>query len=350
MDTCPKGGGSDHPSVAAGVGPGAFRTRTALIALIVSLGVHARAGAPGTKAVALPEPPTAVAVPFVFEKGQIVVEVALGAGGRFRFLLDTGTNPSIIDRGTAAALAIPLGEASNSGEGAGTGAMEIRHCMLPALSLGPLTAIGLEAAGVDLSSLSSGFGSRIDGVLGYGFLKDRIFTIDYARRSVIFYPARGSDRPDLFRRGRGRKVLPFDFYGDDRTPCARALSVGGSPALRVTLDTGSSGFAAVYYRTAAGLGWRERIESAPIWRSEGYRGSFPSAGVESGALAFAGFDLGPSEISVPLPGSNYGEEKAGIAEGNVGNALLSRFRITFDYPNRAVLVEKPDAGLEPGKP
>ena len=299
--------------------------------------------AAGAGAVQLPAAASTCIVPFSFEKDQIVVEVTLGTSGPFRFLLDTGTNPSVIDLKTAEMLSIPLGEAADSGSGAGTGPMQVRRCLLPALSLGPLTASGLEAAAADLSSLSTGFGRRIDGVLGYGFLKDRVFTIDYATRALTFYPPSRIDRSDLFRHGKGRKVLPFDYYGEDRTPFARALSVAGSPALRVTLDTGSSGSATIYYRTALRLGWKARLEEAPIKRSEGYRGSFPCAIIDSIPLSFAGHDLGPCEVSVPLPGSNYGEEGEGIADGNVGNGLLSGFRITFDYPGRVVLVEKIDA-------
>ena len=316
----------------------------AVLALVSSL------AASGTTMLAAPAIPAGpIAVPFSFEKGQVVVDVSLGAGGRYRFLLDTGTNPCIIDLKTAEGLAIPLGEPSNSGEGAGTGSMEVRRCLLPALALGPLTATALEVAAVDLSSLSTGFGSRIDGVLGYGFLKERVFTIDYVSKTLTFYPSRDLDRPALFRRGRGRKVLPFEFYGENRTPFARALSVAGSPSLPVTLDTGSSGFAAVYHETALRLGWKKRIEEAPIRSSEGYRGSFPSAVIEAGALSFAGFDIGPAEITVPLPGSNYGEPGAGLAEGNVGNALLSKFRVTFDYPNLVLLVERMDAVPDAGK-
>jgi hypothetical protein len=288
-----------------------------------------------------------IAVPFLFERGQVVVEVFLGESGPYRFLLDTGTSPSVIDLRTAQSLAIPLGEPSATGAGAGTGAMEVRRCLLPALTLGGITARGLEAAGVDLSALSSGFGRKIDGVLGYGFLQGRVLTIDYAKKALTFHPAQGPGRADLLRRGRGRRAVPFELYGDDHTPCARLLSIGGSPALRVTLDTGSSGFAAVYYETAVGLGWKKKVEAAPIRRGEGYRGSFPSAVMEARSVVFGGFDLGTSEISVPLPGSNYGEERGGIADGNVGNALLSRFRITLDYPGRVVLIETTGtAGVE----
>lgn len=296
--------------------------------------------APSAASAADPQPGGAVAVPFAFEKGQIVVEVSLGSGGPYLFLLDTGTTPSIIDLRTGAGLGIPLGEPSDSGEGAGTGSMQVRRCVLPALALGPITATALEAAAVDLTSLSAGFGKKIDGVLGYGFLKDRVFTIDYATRTLTFYPARGLDRAALFRRGLGRKVLPFEFYGEDRTPFARALSVAGSAALRVTIDTGSSGSAAVYYDTAVRLGWKGRIERAPIRTSEGYRGAFPSAVIDVDSLSFAGFDLPPADVTVPLPGSNYGEGLDGVAEGNVGNALLSKVRLTFDYPNRVLLVER----------
>ena len=290
-----------------------------------------------------------VSIPFVFEKDQVVIEVTLGANGTRSFLLDTGTNPSVIDLKTAEALAIPLGKASDSGEGAGTKPMSVRRCLLPALHIGPISVTGLEAAAADLSALSTGFGRRIDGVLGYGFLKDKIITIDYAAKMLTFYPAAGVDRGDLFRRGTGRKVVPFEFYGDDRTPCARLLSVGGSASLRVTLDTGSSGFAAVYYGAAKRLGWKSRIDEAPVRSNEGYRGSFPSAVIVSDTLSFAGFDLGPAEVAVPLPGSNYGDDGAELVDGNVGNALLSKFRITLDYPNRVALIETADAVRPKGK-
>jgi hypothetical protein len=66
-------------------------------------------------------------------------------------------------------------------------------------------------------------------------------------------------------------------------------------------------------------------------------------------LSFAGFDLGPGEVIVPLPGSNYGDDGAELVDGNVGNALLSKFRITLDYPNRVALIEKADAAHPKGK-
>lgn len=305
-------------------------------------------GAPGASASA-PEPRTAAApaapvmIPFAFDKGQIVVEVTLGASGPLRFLLDTGTDPSIINLSTAEGLTLPLGEPSDVGQGAGTGPMQIRRCFLPTLSMGPLSTAALEAAAVDLSGLSAQFGKRIDGVLGYGFLKDRLFTIDYAARTLVFYTDLTVDRAALFHRGRGRTIVPFEFIGEDRTPFARILSVAGSASLRVTIDTGSSGSAAIYDSTAQRLGWQNRIEKAAIRTNEGYRGSFASAVVSVDRLSFAGFDLGPTDVTVPLPGSNYGEDGDGTIEGNVGNALLSRFRITFDYPKRILLVERVEA-------
>jgi predicted aspartyl protease len=316
--------------------------RSAVLAASLSMLAHA-----GARVASTPEGP--VVVPFDFEKRQILLEVHAGSRGPYRFLLDTGTNPSVIDRTTAQALAIPLGEPSASGEGAGTGSMQVQRCVLPELRVGPITSIGLEAAAADLSRLSAELGRRIDGVLGYGFLKERVFTIDYSGRTLTFHPARGVDRETLHRRGRGRQVLSFEFSGEEKTPTARALAIDGSSAQWVTLDTGSSGFLAIHYDTAMRLGFKDRIEGAPIHSSEGYRGSFPSAMIRVDSLAFAGFEVGPEEVDVPLPGSRYGEDSRGNAVANAGNALLSRFRITFDYPRRVVVVERPLPTVEEEK-
>src|SRR5262245_27383380 len=205
------------------------RITTAILIAAALLGAaegHARGegaqqGGPAPRTPAAPD--GLIAVPFTLEKEQIVLEVSIGASGPFHFLLDTGTDPSVINLATAQALGIPLGEPSEAGGGAGTGPLEVRRCSIPALVLGPVATRALEASSIALPGLSGPLGRRLDGVLGYGFLKDRIFTIDYAARTLTFHPPLSVDRAALFRRGRNRAVVPFEFIGEDRTPFARLL-------------------------------------------------------------------------------------------------------------------------------
>jgi hypothetical protein len=54
------------------------------------------------------------------------------------------------------------------------------------------------------------------------------------------------------------------------------------------------------------------------------------------------FELGPSvlrNLDILLAGENAGSLSARFEAGNFGNAILSRFRVTFDYRRESMILD-----------
>lgn len=277
-------------------------------------------------------------VPFRYEQNQIIVSVRAGGSGPLNFLLDTGTDPSIVDLATAYRIGASLAPPQGGGAGAGSGDVVARRTTLMSVTVGELPAGNIEAAAIDLSELSRRFGMRIDGVLGYSFLAGRVLTIDYAAQKLIFHTPAG------FQPGVVGEVdwvaLPFQSPGEGgAAPRVRALEIEGHGPVLASIDTGSDGNVALFDATAKEIGWADRLEGAPLSSAAGYGGSFAVALVRASSVRLGGFELGPMDVRVPLPGANY--EEADMESGaNVGNGVLSRFRVTLDYSEGRLYLEK----------
>jgi len=113
----------------------------------------------------------------------VVVRGAIGSVRRVTFLIDTGTNRSLVDRDTAARLRLEaIGEATLEGSFARA---QVPRVMGRSVRLGALEIDALPLLAADLSVLSAS-GTRIDAVLGLDVLRRGRLTIDYARRRVRF--------------------------------------------------------------------------------------------------------------------------------------------------------------------
>ena len=108
-----------------------------------------------------------------------------GAPGR-NLLIDTGTNPMVLDVRVARMLGVG-GRASDLRTLGGgiSGASGI----LSSVRLGPIVAQSVPVFVADLSFLQEDFGERIDAVVGLDVLKASSFTIDYEDRRIVFGPA-----------------------------------------------------------------------------------------------------------------------------------------------------------------
>jgi predicted aspartyl protease len=113
----------------------------------------------------------------------IVVQGILGDVQRLNFLVDTGANPSAVDRriakklglqGTAGKLAL-FNQNTN-----------VEHVVLPSVRLGPIRAMSLPGLVQDLSPVEKVLGVRIDAILGFDVLSLSSFSIDYKSRKIIF--------------------------------------------------------------------------------------------------------------------------------------------------------------------
>lgn len=270
----------------------------------------------------------AASTSFDYPRRQIVLTAALGAEHSGRFLLDCAVDPSVID----AKLARAMGALSNpaerrEAEGAGDGKGQaitpatIRNLTIAAAAFPPIDAVA-----ADLERFSDALGAPLSGVLGYSFFKDRVIRIDYQAKRVDIAPTAASLPP----RPAPAVVhsVPLVFMAEDEFIPVIDIEAGGE-TLRVSLDTGSSLGVQLYETAAARLGLDpEAGERSAI---TGPRGS---SGIVNTTLEAV--SLGPFVVRNAAASLSTRRHDPAQRVGNLGNAFLENFTVTFDYVERRV--------------
>jgi hypothetical protein len=112
--------------------------------------------------------------------------VARGSAGPLRglnFMLDTGANPSVIDRRLAQKLQLQELPARIGVVG---GSVQGGQSVVPSLELGPVRRENLPVLIEDLSFFQKAFPVRIDAIVGLDLLGQSPFVIDYREREIHF--------------------------------------------------------------------------------------------------------------------------------------------------------------------
>jgi hypothetical protein len=141
-------------------------------------------------------------------------------------------------------------------------------------------------------------------------------------------------KPESFRPPAGATRLPLRFGG--KTSILVDASVDGKPG-EFDLDTGSSSSLFLYRPFAAQSGLLQKYES-------GAKGPVRGVGGKSGAIFFmlSEFTIGSLTQLNPVAGimlsKTGGRAQEGVA-GNIGNAVLRRYKVTLDYGNGALYLE-----------
>jgi hypothetical protein len=178
-----------------------------------------------------------IEVPFEFYRNSVILQVKVNGKGPYSMLLDTGTDPSAIDLGTAKQIGLKITPVDVGGVGAGSGRIVSYQSVLPEIQIGDFVAKNVEAlAGESLSKVSQRLGRALHGVLGYSLLKDRIVQFDYPKRMIRFYSVCPFSEPG--EQTERRIILPFELF--NATPLIDEVYVNGK-RIKATLDTGSNG-------------------------------------------------------------------------------------------------------------
>jgi Aspartyl protease len=112
----------------------------------------------------------------------VVVDGSTGDRHGLKFLLDTGSTHSTIDRKLADALNLTRG--SSKVINIDKTAM-LERATVPSLSFGPLVAANLPVTVADLRYLRAS-GTPIDAIIGLDVLADSSFTLDFAHKRLVF--------------------------------------------------------------------------------------------------------------------------------------------------------------------
>jgi hypothetical protein len=264
-------------------------------------------------------------------RGAIGLDVTVH-GAPLHMILDTGVDPSAIDAARAAALGLKVDHA-DGGEASGEG--DAKHAavypvILEGLSVGGRSAGKIEALAMDMSGLSARYGRRLDGVLGYSFLKTRIVLIDYAAQRLDILDHAGHGAPRV-RSCKTRWSTPLRGFGEDTIPRIDGFRLGAASG-PISLDTGSNG-GITLYPAALDL---PAVKAALVEQGEasvtGARGDTKvTTFVLNAPVGFGPFTVPPGQV-VTLRAARGEDDRV----ANVGNKLFAglKLKVLLDYPAR----------------
>jgi hypothetical protein len=281
-----------------------------------------------------------VAVPFNFQSKHIIFETQLNAQPPIWFLMDTGSNYSIINEARMEQFRLRSYGGLKTEGGANTANGSYVEGVT--YRVGQMEVRNQRAAVLSLAGLEKVFGMPLGGILGYDFISRFVIAIDYGKQTITFYPAN--------YRYRGRGVAAPFFMQGQQPYMKESITVKGEtmPALFI-LDVGAADTLTlttpfVKEHNLVELAGENRRDSRTLAGSEKefFGGTTLRGLVEQ--MVFGGFIL--NHIPVNLSLGTRGAYASPFFSGNIGETILSRFnRVWLDYPrNRLILEPGSDLG------
>lgn len=245
-------------------------------------------------------------VPIQVIDGYLVVAEASVAERRgLKFLLDTGSTQTTIDRRLADALNLPrgTGKVMNLDK-----TIMTYRTVLPSFALGPRVTMNLPVNIGDLSYLRAN-GVRVDGVVGLDVLARGSFTLDFANKVLV--PG-CDDTPS--------HVVPMDADG---LALYVSMELDGR-SVKMIVDSGARGVV-LYEGRLMNLNTDYRVLNTGMGRT--FSGSVDGKIVLLPRLRLGNQDLDRRAYLLQDPGS---DQLRGVA-GNLGLGALGAKKISFDF-------------------
>lgn len=277
-------------------------------------------------------------IPFQLHSNLIIVPVRINDSDTLQFILDTGVSNTIITDPSAFRKQ-PLRltrkiKLTGAGEGSNlTASVAIDN----RLSMGGLKAShhNLVILDEDILKLSEYVGTPVHGIFGYDIFANFVVNVDFQRREITIMD------PKKYRYKK-RKGDRYPITIQDTKAYTDALSVFDgekSLPLRVVLDTGA-GHALLLdrSRSTAAMPLPEKSIRAQLGR--GLNGVINGSMGRIRKIRFGRYEL--DNILASFPDSvSFGMKLVDMPErqGNVGCELLRRFNVTFNYPDRYIVMK-----------
>jgi len=293
-------------------------------------------GAVGDIVSALPRvaEPAVVVIPFELVTRHILIKVRINNSDPLWFIFDTGDKVAIVDLERAKSLGLNLQGVANVG-GAGPGTLHGSYVREASLGV-----VGLEGnkqpvvLAIPLQNMQSRFGHDIDGIIGGDFIKQFVVEVDYQARVLRLY-----DRDKFDYSGSG-EVIQTTLNSGGHPIIAAEVTAAGRPAIKgkFVVDLGSGG-SLVLHRPFA----EQQGLPAPAQKTIRSLGGGGAGGQVTGRNGrIAELRIGAFRIENPL--TLFSQDKAGAfasseLDGNIGQQILSKFKILLDYGRSRIILE-----------
>lgn len=250
----------------------------------------------------------------------ILLPVQINDRGPFDFILDTGAGTSLLSSDLAKELRIKI-SGSKDGQSAG-GKVSVSLAKVDSMAVGETKLTAVDVGIVDLGHIGKTIGAKIDGDLGYNFLKHFRVTIDYGAGELCLEDPK---RVKSFARSAQTKI-PIQLANPAKPLILVDVHANGHGPFQFAIDTGTS-TTAIRPDLAKQLGLKTSsvgpgaTGGAPVDFFAGSLQSFQlgSAKMDNMAIVVADFfEMLSSAIGVKL-------------DGIVGFNFLRHYKVVIDY-------------------
>jgi predicted aspartyl protease len=261
----------------------------------------------GDLTVRTPSPPrTVVEIPFkVYQDYLIVVDGRIGNLDHQNLLLDTGSNPSMIDQNVSAKLGL---QGVSRDLALFNKSVASENVTLPDLQCGPLRRQNLSVMVADFSAISRGLGTRIDAVIGLDVLGATNFTVDYAKRRIIFGTA-----------SLEHHTVPFAAGQQFITVNVKS----GGRQLHLLVDTGTPQLV-LFENRLRGVDY---VPTSVVGTGHNASGNVRFGAVVLPQAKIGTLEVGPQRASVVTSQQDFASDLDGL----MGVSCLRPKRISFDF-------------------
>jgi hypothetical protein len=290
---------------------------TLALAVVTAPAVTAAAATTATPAAAVST------VPFTMFDNRMLIDVTLNGSGPFTMIVDTGSGSLVITPSVARRLGLAARPAG-SARGAGSGSAALSRSRVRSVVIGTMRFDDVAADVIDLGPIQRAIGfPNLDGVIGYSTLRRLRLGVDMDGDHLTFsYPPLPAPKV--------ANVLPFSLDGGLISVSAAVDGVEG----RFLVDTGDRWSLTLFKPFA---------RANDFYRSALLRNAVTGIGI--GGPIYS--DVLRTNISIfgstiPDVVTRASRDRGGVFAGgmddaSIGNGLLKRFNIVYDYPNARMI-------------
>ncbi len=266
---------------------------------------------------------------FQLSGGIIIIKAQLdGYTDSLNFVLDTGSGGISLDSSTVEKLNIPIALSDRTIRGI-AGVKKVSFAYNHALKMPGIEVKNLDFHINNYELLTSVYGVRIDGIIGYSFLRRYIVYLDYDKKTMEVHS------PGRYRYPRGGQLLKPNF--------------STLPLLQAYVEDSKSLLNRFIFDTGAGLCFllsREYVDDSTIFKSK--RKFFPTQAEGLGGkkkmeiAVMKSVKIGNykfKKVPVHIFEDDYNVTNYPTLGGLIGNDLLRRFNITLNYPEQSIHIK-----------
>ncbi|KAA9352858.1 aspartyl protease family protein [Larkinella humicola] len=277
-------------------------------------------------------------IPFQLHSNLIIVPIQINNSDTLHFILDTGVS-SVIITDPAAIRRQPLRftrkvKLTGAGEG---GQLMASVAIDNLLMMGHMRAThqNIVVLDDDILRLSEYVGVPIHGIFGYEVFNNFVVTIDFQRRELVL----NTPKNYRYRRSHGSRY-PIAIQDTKPYTDVMALLEGGKTLpIRVVIDTGAGHALLINRSNGDDIRLPDKVIRAQLGRG--------LSGVINGNLGriekirLGNFEMDNVVASFP-DSTSFGlkiAEHAAERNGNLGCEILRRFRVTFNYQDKYMVLK-----------